>query len=138
MTTRRDFQKLSEARLQDAIILYQHGRSSSAYYLAGYCIELALKACISRQFQADEIPDKSFVAAIHTHRPEILLSSSGLSSEFKEECKRDQLLGAYWGVVCNWSESSRYSTWDAVTSNSLLIAISDEEHGVLQWLKKHW
>lgn len=138
MTTRRDFQKLSEARLQDAMILQQHNRSSSAYYLAGYCIELALKACISRQFQADEIPDKSFVVTIHTHRPDTLLSASGLSNVFKEDCKNDPLLAAHWGVVCNWSESSRYSTWDPITSHSLLVAISDAEHGVLQWLKKHW
>ena len=130
MTTRRDFQKLSEARLQDAIILYEHGRSSSSYYLAGYCVELALKACISRQFQSDEIPDKSFVTVIHTHRPDTLLSASGLANDFKDECKKDSLLGAYWGVVCNWSESSRYSTWDSVTANSLLVAISDSEHGV--------
>ena len=78
MLTRNDLQKLAEIRLEDSIILFKAGKSSSAYYLAGYCIELALKACISKLFQPDVIPDKAFVQAIHTHSLENLLSTAGL------------------------------------------------------------
>lgn len=138
MTTRKEFQTLSEARLKDAVILLQHGRNSSAYYLAGYCIEFALKACISQQFQTDKIPDRSFVQAVHTHRPEILMNSSGLAPAFKNACKENPNLEANWGVVCNWSEGSRYESWDSVSANSLLVAISDKDNGVLTWLKNHW
>ncbi|WP_080574899.1 HEPN domain-containing protein [Pseudomonas putida] len=138
MTTRKEFQSLSEARFKDAVILLENGRYSSAYYLAGYCIEFALKACISQQFQSDKIPDKSFVQAIHTHRPEILMNSSGLSPTFKQACKENHYLEANWGVVCNWSESSRYESWDSFSANALLVAISDKDNGVLTWLRNHW
>jgi hypothetical protein len=138
LTTRRDFQQLSEARLRDACILYENNRDSSAYYLAGYSIEFALKACISRQFRSDEIPEKSFVHAIHTHNPNDLMKVSGLAAEFKDACNTDSRLAASWGIVCNWSESSRYANWDHMAAASLLQSITDEKSGVLQWLKKHW
>lgn len=138
MTTRREFQVLSEARFKDAVILLEQSRYSSSYYLAGYCIEFALKACISQQFHSDKIPDKAFVQAIHTHRPDILMSSSGLMPAFKQACKENPNLAANWGVVCNWSESSRYESWDSVSANSLLVAISDKENGVLTWIRNHW
>jgi hypothetical protein len=50
---------LAQAKLDDAILLFDNKRYSNAYYLAGYAIELALKACIAKQFVADTIPDKS-------------------------------------------------------------------------------
>ena len=67
MLTRHDLQQLARLRLDDALFLQQVGRSSSAYYLAGYAVELALKACIAKLFQPDVIPDRAFVNAIYTH-----------------------------------------------------------------------
>ncbi len=51
MLTKADLEALAETRLEDSIFLLQAGRSSSAYYLAGYAVELALKACIAKSFQ---------------------------------------------------------------------------------------
>ncbi|MBA4748235.1 MAG: HEPN domain-containing protein [Sphingopyxis sp.] len=64
---RLQFQKLAELRLNDAELLLANERFSSAYYLAGYAVELGLKACISKQIVADTIPEKSFIIKVHTH-----------------------------------------------------------------------
>jgi hypothetical protein len=138
MLTRLDLQRLAQVRLDDALLLLQANRPSSAYYLAGYAIEFALKACISRQMQADTIPDKSFVQSIYSHDPDVLLSLSGLKPQFNEAIRADTQLAASWAIVNNWSEKSRYEEWDANTSASLLAAVGDQNHGVLQWLRRHW
>jgi HEPN domain-containing protein len=45
---RADLQKLSNTRLRQARILFAAGESSGAYYLAGYAVECALKACFAK------------------------------------------------------------------------------------------
>jgi len=138
MLSRNDLQKLAQLRLEDSIVLYQAGKSSSAYYLAGYSIELALKACISKLFQPDVIPDKAFIQAIYTHSLESLLNVAGLLPQLKEDSKNDPQFAAYWGIVSKWGETSRYQFWDSVTAATLIQSINDPDHGVFQWVKKHW
>jgi hypothetical protein len=41
--------KPAEPHLQDAEALLQGGRYDAAYYLAGYAVECAIKACIANQ-----------------------------------------------------------------------------------------
>src|SRR5258708_24343248 len=84
-----DLEALAETRLQDAILLFREGRASSAYYLAGYAVELALKACVAKAFQPNAIPDKAFVNEIYTHSLEKLLSTAGLSPLFSVDSKTD-------------------------------------------------
>lgn len=138
MLTRIELQRLAEVRLDDAVLLLRANRPSSAYYLAGYAIELALKACISRQMQSDTIPERGFVNAIYTHDPTQLVSVAGLKPEFDAAVKADSQLAAHWAIVNNWSEASRYETWDATTAATLLTAVGDPDHGVLQWLRQRW
>lgn len=138
MLTKNDLQKLAEVRLEDAELLFKAGKSSSAYYLAGYAVELALKACISKLFKADVIPDKAFVQATYTHSLENLLNVSGLLPKFKEDANKDPQFASYWGIASKWNESSRYQFWDPVTVATLIQSINDPKHGVFQWVKKHW
>ena len=138
MLSRTDLQRLAAVRLEDATLLLQLGKSSSAYYLAGYSVELSLKACISRLFHSDSIPDKGLVNAIYTHSLESLMNSSGLLPALNDHIKANPVFGAYWGITTKWSESSRYEFWDPVTAATLLEAISDENDGVFPWVKKHW
>ncbi|MDO9249509.1 MAG: hypothetical protein Q7U11_23860, partial [Phenylobacterium sp.] len=70
---------MAQTKLDDALLLLAHKRYSNAYYLAGYAIEIALKACISRQITADVIPDKAFINAIHTHQLKDLVGVAGLN-----------------------------------------------------------
>lgn len=138
MLTKADLEALAEARLRDAILLLQQGRASSAYYLAGYSVELGLKACVAKAFQPNAIPDKAFVNEIYTHSLEKLLSTAGLLATFSADSKTDPQLAAAWGIASKWTESSRYALWDDITATNLIAAISDPQHGVFQWVKKHW
>ena len=61
-------------------MLLQAGRYSAAYYLAGYAIELGIKARIASVFQADMIPEKSFVNAVYSHKLDDLVGLAGSSS----------------------------------------------------------
>lgn len=138
MLTRTDLQRLAQLRLEDAIFLLQANRSSSAYYLAGYSVELALKACIAKLVQPDTIPERAFVNAIYTHKLDSLVSTAGLRPQFDEHTKDDPQFAAYWAITNNWSEDSRYQFWDPISAATLLQAIGDPSHGVFQWVKRHW
>jgi hypothetical protein len=138
MLTKADLEKLAVIRLNDSILLLQANRCSSAYYLAGYAIELALKACISKLIQPNVIPDKAFVNAIYTHRLDNLLSAAGLLPEFNTDAKADAQFAAYWAIASKWTEESRYEFWDPMSAATLLTAINEPRHGVFQWVKKHW
>jgi hypothetical protein len=138
MLTKADLEALALMRLEDAILLFKAGRASSAYYLAGYAVEMALKACIAKTFQPDVIPDKAFVLEIYTHSLEKLLGTAGLTAQFAADSKADPQLAAAWGIASKWTEGSRYMLWDSLTVNNLIAAIADPQHGVFQWVKKHW
>lgn len=138
MLTKNDLQRLAQLRLDDAMLLLQNNKASSAYYLAGYSVELALKACAANLFQNDTIPDKNLVNALYTHSLENLMATSGLLPELNTAIKDDPVFGANWGIVTKWTESSRYDFWDTMAATTLLNAIINEEHGVFPWVKNHW
>jgi hypothetical protein len=138
MLTKNDLQRLAEIRLEDAILLLQNKKTSSAYYLAGYAVELALKACAAKLFQNNAIPDKNLVNALYTHSLENLMATSGLLPELKTTIKNDPVFGANWGIVTKWTESSRYEFWDIMAATTLILAITNKNHGVFPWVKNHW
>lgn len=138
MITKKDLQALAETRLGDAQLLLQAGRYSAAYYLAGYAVELGIKARIASGFQADVIPEKSFVNAVYSHKLDELIGLAGIKLQLQDDMGRDQVLSASWGIASKWNETSRYEMWDQFAAASMLEAVGDENHGVLQWLKKHW
>lgn len=138
MLTKADLERLAQVRLEDAIFLLKANRASAAYYLAGYAVELALKACIAKLVQPNTIPDKAFINAIYTHKLDSLLSTAGLRPHFDADTKADTQFAAYWAMVNNWSEESRYEFWDPISAASLLQAVHEPNHGVFQWVKKHW
>lgn len=59
---------LAQIRLQEAQALLKAGLPDGAYYLAGYSIECALKACIAKSTRRyDFPPDKKTIDAIYVH-----------------------------------------------------------------------
>ena len=82
---RVDLQALAEAKIDDATLLFSHGRHGNAYHLAGYAIELGLKACIARQISADKIPDPAILRNVLTHEFDKLIGLAGLKDELKLE-----------------------------------------------------
>jgi HEPN domain len=88
--------KLAIERLEEAQILAQNGKYDGAFYLAGYSIELMLKAKVCEQFGVDNLfdevckfPGASEVRrAIKTHDIAVLFIFSGLRNKF--ECQKYQ------------------------------------------------
>lgn len=138
MITKKDLETLSETRLADARFLFQGARYSAAYYLSGYAIELAIKACIASVFQANVIPDKSFVSAVYSHKLDELLGLAGIKKALQDDMTVDAELSAAWGIASKWNEASRYEMWDQFAAASMIDAVGNQQRGVLQWLKKHW
>lgn len=129
---------LADARFEDAVMLLQAGRFSGAYYLSGYCVEYALKACICRIFQAAVLPDKKFVADLHSHNPVRIVQLARLDSELARTTKENPRFSENWKEVTLWSESSRYVEHDAIAAHRIIDAIGNADDGVLQWIKHHW
>ena len=135
---RLDFQRLAKLRITDGRVLLSAGHFAGAYYLVGYAVESALKACIAKLIQPNTIPDKAFINAIYVHKLDSLLGTAGLRPVFDADAKADPELAAYWAIANNWSEESRYAFWDPFAAASMIQAVHEPNHGVFQWVKKHW
>jgi hypothetical protein len=135
---RADLRARAQAKLDDAIILLQHGRFSNAYYLAGYAVELGLKACIAAQITAETIPDKVFLKGILNHQFMGLAGLAGLSQALKDEQDNDQRFAANWALASEWEPDCRYEDKDGMSTQLLIQAINDPNTGVLRWIKTHW
>jgi HEPN domain-containing protein len=136
--TRRDLRELALLRLTEAKTLLRNGQYDGAYYLSGYVIECALKACIAKQTQRHEFPDKKTADASHTHRLEDLLKVAQLGDVHREQARANLVFEANWNLVRDWSELSRYRKHSREAAEAILSAISDKRHGVLRWIKQHW
>jgi hypothetical protein len=134
---RGTLQRLAQAKIDDARILFEHGRYSNSYYLYGYGIELGLKACVARQILAETIPDRAVLTRFLTHKIGDLVALAGLASELKDR-RLDADFDASWAVVSEWSEESRYDMIDAILATAMHIAVEHPTHGVMVWLKLHW
>ena len=136
---RSDLQVLAEARVVDAEALLQAGRWAAAYYLLGYAVECALKACAAKQFHEHEVPDKTIVNDFYTHRLDKLLNISGAKVALEAQAAADSRFQVNWNAVRDWNETSRYdhSTTEA-RARDMLVAVADPSSGVLPWLKSQW
>ncbi|HEX3431653.1 MAG TPA: HEPN domain-containing protein [Rhizomicrobium sp.] len=135
---RADLQANAEAKLADAAMLLQNQRYSNAYYLAGYAVELALKACIALQFGAETIPDKKLVNDLYCHDLKKLVTLAGLTAELRDAQDANEEFQARWAIVAQWEEASRYDLQDPISAQQMLEAISNPQTGVFQWIKQHW
>ncbi len=127
--------QLAEEKLDDARFLLADGRSSNAYYLAGYAVELLFKAVLSSRFRADTIPNRELVREIFTHDLTKLLNLADLRQDLADRQDADPQFRGRWEVALKWKENSRYEIRDANEAIELLDAIDDPKHGVLPWLR---
>jgi hypothetical protein len=128
----------AENKVADAIKLFELGSFSNAYYLGGYGLEIALKACIARQISADTIPDKKFINDVYVHDIQKLVRLGGLNHALQQKQDADFEFGQRWGLVCQWSPDSRYQSTDQYSCHVFLDAITNIDHGVMPWIKIHW
>lgn len=131
-------EKLSIAKLSDAQLLFESERWANAYYLAGYAIELAFKACLAGQFIANAIPDRKLVMDLHTHDLSKLVSLTGLQTELKQRQDQDVEFALNWGLTAQWKPDSRYELNDMSAADYLIHAVGNDAHGVLPWIQTFW
>jgi hypothetical protein len=110
-----------------------------AYYLAGYAIECALKACIAKETKEFDFPDKKVATNSHTHNLKDLLGLSRLADTMKIAKRSNLVLERYWALAVEWDEDSRYETRiQKKEAEDLIEAIAHPTDGVLKWLKNWW
>jgi HEPN domain-containing protein len=136
---RAQLQQLAELRVQDAEALLTVSRWDAAYYLLGYAIECALKACVAKQFRLHEVPDKELVNSFYTHSFDRLLAISGVKSNLEIRRKVDTSFGENWNTVRDWSETVRYEVGKTeAVARGMYEAVTNSATGILPWLKTQW
>ena len=100
---RRDFQLLAVTRVKEAKLLLDAGQSLGAYYLLGYAVECALKACIAKNTKRyDFPPERAIYNDIYTHDLVKLLRISGREDDFSTVCAGNPVLDRHWATVKDW------------------------------------
>ena len=78
---RQQLQDLSNLRKREAKSLFDNGLYQGAYYLMGYSVECALKACVAKQTNRYDFPDKEPTRQVYTHSLEKLVALAGLKAK---------------------------------------------------------
>jgi hypothetical protein len=139
---RADFQQLADLRIAEAHALLTLPvpvpMPDGAYYLAGYAVECALKACITKGYRPEEWPEKQFVADCHTHEILKLVRLADLEKDRAADAAANPNLGKNWSIVKDWTEQSRYERHSLAKAQRLYEAVTHATDGVLPWIKVRW
>jgi hypothetical protein len=140
---RKALQKLAKTRLIDAKALLGRKRWSGSYYLCGYVIECALKACLLRYLgESDAIfKDPGYLkrlAGCWTHDLDYLVTLAGLAADFGAARGSNKILEVNWGTTQKWNERSRYEEKTEKDARDLYEAVSNRTDGVFQWIQSRW
>ncbi|MBX9677972.1 MAG: HEPN domain-containing protein [Gemmataceae bacterium] len=140
---RKGFQLLAKSRLKDAKALLDKKRWAAAYYLCGYVLECALKACLLRHigewaalFGDPEYPRR--LAACRTHDLGLLVHLAGLDAAFGQARGTNSNLQDYWAQAKDWNEASRHEERTEAEARSLFEAVSHTFDGVFKWFQAYW
>ena len=136
---RSDLRRLSRLRLREARLLLRAGAFEGAYYVAGYAVECALKACIAKQFQQHDIPERKLVNDVHSHDLDKLLDVAGLRPALQQDVETHRRLRTNWNIAIDWKETARYNS--AITpqqARGLYTACAARRYGILTWLRRRW
>nr|WP_295923483.1 HEPN domain-containing protein [uncultured Dyadobacter sp.] len=139
MATASELKILAIERLEEAELLFLTKYYRGAYYLAGYAVELGLKAVACQKLNV-EIFDKRKVPthiakSFMIHDLSNLLILSGLSRQLELKTQQDAAFAKDWSKVVDWSEQRRYDfTCRQSTVKQFIISVKK----VMQWIKQHW
>lgn len=98
-----EIEKIVQARIEDAEVLYKASRFDGSVYLCGYAMELGLKARICRTLQWDQYPTSKEYSSFKTHDLDVLLHLTGLEDKIKVKYM------AAWSIVAQWNPEARYN-----------------------------
>ena len=135
---RRQLQTLAKLRLHEAETLYNSGFYDGSVYLAGYAVELALKARICRLLGVGEYP-LNVGQSFKVHDLEQLRLLAGLSTEIDITKNKD--LFDNWSKAVDWDPEQRYEApgkHNKTSAKLILDSIRAKPNGVLTWLSKRW
>ncbi len=136
---RAELQQLSIMREAEALALLDAGHYHGAYYLIGYAVECALKACIAKEVKEFDFPDRDLAVRVFTHNIEQLIYTSSLKDDFDKERKASTQFSLYWTTVKDWRETSRYRVdITEQAANDLFNACRDAQVGILRWVRERW
>ena len=137
--TRRDFQNLARLRLREARLLLNNRYYEGAYYLAGYSIECAIKACIAKTVNQYDFPNKQLATDSYSHKIEQLIRVAGLTPQLTAQINTNRTFEINWSLVTDWSENERYTpTVTSQRAKDLYSAITSRRNGVMTWLRRLW
>ena len=135
---RKQLQALARLRLREAEALYSARLFDGSVYVAGYAVELALKARICRLLDLANYP-LELGQAFRVHNLEQLKALAGLTSQIDPIKNKD--LFDNWSRAVDWDPEQRYHApgrYNAVTAKVILDSIRAKPNGVLTWLSKRW
>ena len=135
---RVELQQLAEERAREAETLLNAGHWSGTYYLIGYAVECALKACIAKLTNLHDFPDKDRTLKSYSHDVEALVHIAGLKVLRNAEASANRIFDDNWQIVKDWNEQARYQRWTEAKARELFTAITDPTNGVLPWIMVHW
>jgi len=135
---RTEFQVVARMRVREAKALLDAGHYPGAYYLVGYSIECALKACVARQVRRCDFPDKKLANEAHTHNLENLIRVAALGRAFEADRQANAALEVNWAIVKDWTTAARYEVGVSEAQARDLYSACVGRNGVLPWVKKRW
>lgn len=125
--------------MRDARLLLTKGQHVGAYYLAGYAVECALKACIARKTRRFDFPDKKAVIESHTHDFVKLVDLADLKPQLDATSSADKAFKLNWSVIRDWTAEDRYNLDISLDdARDLYKAISAKRSGMMSWIRRHW
>lgn len=152
MTTPDEIRKLAWTRLDEAKILFQNGKCDGSFYLAGYSVELMLKAKICDKLGIPNLYDDTDKSTnnisgigelrktLKTHNLFILLIISGLKNKFdQDKAKNINLAKANSLLISNWDENARYKPCGHMKDKDveILINLLSDQNGILKWIEQN-
>jgi hypothetical protein len=135
---KKQLQNLAKMRTEEAKVLLRANQYAGAYYIVGYAVECALKACIAKQVKRHDFPDKKLANDSYTHDLIALFKLSGLHPNFVAACHANPSLDVNWAIVKDWSEAKRYEDRITAADARDIISACIGRNGVLPWIKKKW
>lgn len=151
MNNPQEIINLARQRLKEAEILFQNGMCDGAFYLAGYSVELTLKAKICERLGIPNLFDETNADAnsikgigeirktLKTHNLFTLLIFSGLKLKFDIDKATNKELAKANSLLFNaWDENARYKPCGYMKSTDVekLLNLLSSSNGILSWIEQ--
>lgn len=133
-------EKLARQKLAAAKCLLENEHYDDAYYLAGYSIELYLKAMICKTLRVDDfylfekVERKEIGRAYKSHNYNDLFILSGIQCKFDTARIEEDGFEDNWEIVSVWNEGTRYECDKDPDTVKKFVNASEI---ICSWIQKH-